>query len=640
MGIKERPDLSVQIPEEQQRQSGPLSQFGAGIPIGTAQMVDTFTNLMLMGARQIPGIGNAAGAVSDPRLNLSPVVRERIERSVAPPQTTGQRMARAAGVGVGETLPTLPLAMLGAPSRAAMAARGGLDLASGVSAEVARERTEAMGFGPKAQFAASLGAGMGPGMFRVLGRRAVQGALPPARASAGRRLAAETLGREVQDRGEAVRMLADEIRTKPFNTRASTAQVLEEVAPGIRTLEKSVARSGAAGRDFAREAFNLRRANKLAAQEAFESGFRAGQPGAATEAWIRASDVMDAKVRAAWKGLRNLEGIPTSRVKESARFIRSEAGEELSRSMPKQQLRIIDKYGDTVDLASLRRLRSAVSQRIRGAVRDPERAQEVFFLEQIKNSIDDTFDDVARIGGNEDIAALRKAIALRAEKGMKFPPKSKANKAMREFDDLGRGFRSILSSRRPVQEVRLLKNAFGDDPEAWAGIQRLMREEVFGEGLEGLNTAGRVRSAARRLSRHSDAFDEVYGPGASKNARRFLDRLAQIQSGVVGTSAEAAVTGSNVERLQAFMQNSGVVADMARGRPAEAALRVIGLVKGNSPKTLAEAERLLAQALVDPQVAKGFLETLPDQAVPIWAERVNRFLSRPTRALAGTGMDQ
>lgn len=561
--------------------------------------------------------------------------------SVQPPGTAGGRLLQAAGAGVTETIPFLPLVGLGGGGIAGAGRRGALDLLAGVSGETSRQGAEEFGLGPVGQTATSLVGALAPAGVASRARQL----LPVVRNRAARQVARDVLGREIPDRAEAMRLLQQEIDAPLFG-RATTDQVLQDMAPGTAGIMKRLARDSFAGADLRREAFELRRLSARAAEEFGASGFGAGPPGAASAMYLDRLRRIKSKVERAYRGVGDLEGIPTHKLKAASAFVRQDAGDELESLLPKRSLRLIEGYGETTNLKNLQRLRRQTGAEARKAMREGN-SERAFFLNKIVDSIEETFDEVAEIGGATEINALRRARTIRAIQAERFDPKDPLNRVLGgEFEDMGKAFNRFLNTeRRPVESLNRLRMTLGGNPDAWGGVQRLMRDRVFGEdfdlltdiGNETLSRSG-AGKALKNLQKLSREFDAVYGTGASENAEQFIRRAHKLSRGVVGKPEEFAVTGSNVAPSSQMNEQAEILADMARGSTLwwrDVAVKAFRLVTGNNPRTLREADALLAQAMVDPKMAKAFLQELSPQQLERWQRRARAFLENPVRTASG-----
>jgi hypothetical protein len=540
---------------------------------------------------------------------------------IPPAESTAGRLAEAAGAGVTESLPFVLSGGVGGLGK-------GLALVSGATGEASTEAARMAGAGPVGQIAASIAGGASP---LVLGKglRAVGRAIGPqvsrkARRQAAEKIAAKALQQRVVDPDEAANILAREAIDE-FGGQATTGQALGQVAPGFRDLEQSVRRVNPL---LDTTVAGLLRKNRERLQRGFEKIFPGGSQEAARKAFSEADELSAKAIKDAYKGVGNFDGIPTDLVAGKAKALIAEAGEELSRSVS-PELRIAADYGSVIEYRKLQNLRSAIGQRIRGAIRDPERAVEVKFLEQLKSSVDETLDVVAGSGGfrAEQVHKLRSAIRLRAERAQQFPKKGVAFKAMTEFEDLGKGFKKILNSPRPADELRNLRTIIGNDPKAWGGVRELMKSEVFGDTFEELASLSGTRKALGQIRKHGAAFDAVFGDGAARRAKSFVERVRVLQSGKLGTSGQAFTTGSNVA-------NPDVLIDVARGDAFGATRKLLQKVLGRKVVD-DEVSKVLGEALAKPEIARGLLTRQSPVELHRWTRRIQLTLGLPVQGLSG-----
>jgi hypothetical protein len=367
----------------------------------------------------------------------------------------------------------------------------------------------------------------------------------------------------------------------------------------------------------------------------------------AVSGFVERAENLRNKVADAYADVGELTGIPTSRIKQAALDVAEDAGIEKKDLLPKRVLNIINKkYGDTVSLKAVNRLRSRIGADMALARRKGNR-EKVRFLAMLMDPIDKTLDDIAVATGTADVLALRRATQLRRAEGVLFDPKNRAAKAFLEMEDSRKAFNVVLNSNRPTEAIGKLRLVFTDTPEAWGGVQRLMRDEILGEGLEALATRGGAKTARKVLARRRKAFEAVYGDGSAKHADQFLGRVEMMHRGVVGSPGQAAQQGSsNLKDMQSpqFLESISVVGNMVRGNPLSAAWNAIRIATGRTPKSLTDLHAFIGRALIDPAFAKSLLESVPPREFPRWAANVQRWVARPVRSAVGTplvaGADQ
>lgn len=590
----------------------------------TAGMADLMTRIaMTIQTGQIP-TEEALNPLTVPAQELS---RRALGPIVPREQLTGAEKLVESGVaGVVSAAPTaiMPGGTIGAIVKRAIG-----EIGRGVTGQIGSDLAEDLGAGPIVQFLAGIGGALAPsavGRGATHARRAV--------ASAGRKTQ-EVFHSAVGKNADEARRLLDAEAAKVGT--APTAAALEDVAPRIQSLERAVLKStGEGGNDLSNAIVRLRKANEVAIDERLASRFPTGPTGPAQDAFFRAREQLVRRVDDAYLAAGDLAGMPTAGVKAQAKAIVAEAvNSGLDNQLPRSALRKIAEFGDATNLNRLRGLRTELGEAATKAQRAGNNTRARYLL-QLKESIDETLETVARESGAPEIGALRRAISTARDKFQLVGAAEKGSKAFGstrlflEDENMRRGFQKyILNSKRPTQEIGRLKLLIGDDPEAWQGLQGLMRDTVFDEDLARLG-----KDAAKTLlKKHRSAFDALYGDGATKAALEFNDRVRQLRSGVTGTRFEAIPAGSSIPGLREIAGNAIVVANITRGDYFGALGNTIALVTRGHVAGADEMNRLLAAALADPRVARGFLEPLGPQQFATWAGRVEQvLLAAPTRS--------
>lgn len=639
MAVRERPDLSLSptggILRPEPRDPRPQAGFGRSVAQGAFKGAGNLEQLVNMG-------GNALmAATGHPFRNSGQPFTDRAQaRTIGPSQPTSgiNRVAESATAGIVETLPTLPLGA-GAATLPRVAGRAGLEMLSGAAGETAAVAADDAGSGGFGQFGASLAAGMLPGGIVGVGRRAARRLPSQARKSAEREAGIwlrETIG--FKQREAAISMLAaeaagvDGIQLPPI-------QLLSDIADVERIGKTLTSMPGEAGADVYRKMVELRKANEVAAARIANELLPGGVADEAVAGFVKKAEQIRDEVSKAYAGVGNLTGIPTARIKLAAKNIAEEAGKEKADLLPKRVLSIIDKaYGDSVDLASLRRLRSRIGNDAARAGRKGSR-EKVRYLAQLTDAIDRTLDEIAIATGTSDVRALQRATSVRRAEGVLFDKRNRAAKAMLEMEDSHKAFDVVLRSNNPTEAIGKLRLIFHDTPEAWGGVQRLMRDKIIGENLENLATSGGAKKARKLLHQNKKAFEAVYGPGSSRSADLFLARVEMMHRGVVGSPGQAAQQGSgNLKDITGpqFREQLSILGNVARNNWLEASFRLLARVNGTTPKSLTDLHTFMGQALVDPAFAKGLLESIPEREFPRWAAKVQRWGARPVRSAVGT----
>jgi hypothetical protein len=535
-----------------------------------------------MGARMIPegAATRGAGAI--------------VPNDVAP-QTPGQSLARAGAGGLGMALPT---AFLGGGGALPTAARGGLELLSGIGGGVAGQEAKNRGASPLMQFIANMAGGFAPGAV----------------AGGARRVG-----------GNVAQRMSD------------TAQ--------------DAAAQRLAGKEYLKAA--PRFADRKAAIDKLGSDLQASFPGGVPDDAVAgaermkvalAKDVDDAYARAG-----NIKGIPTTRLKSTYAGIAAEAGRELATSVPSRIGKLIGHYGDETDLNSLRRLRRRIGKemdRAEGVSKDTEQFR---YLTQIKASIDDTIADVAKSGGYaaQNVNALDNALELARKQGRLFGHSTGGetnyvSQALRNYSgDPTRAVRAAVFNRNPRKSMATLTDMLEGDEAAKRGVGAVLVDEVLGknfdevlengfagEGRHVVN-AGINRLRNRRDPRLREAIDEWYGPGSAKNLETMLGKMrSEVERGKIrGRTTISDPVNSDSMRFFS-------------GRPIEAARRALKLA-GNTDATRTDAETYFRIAIYDEEFRKALTDPIAKHEKTRWAEHVNRVMARPARAgVAATREDE
>lgn len=614
-----------------------------------------------------------------------------VERNIGPvtePESFGERALQAGAAGVVETLPTLPLLAVPGIGQATAAARAGKGLSAAGRAlggavpkaaqraafeataasfgEIARSEAQNAGYGPTGQFILSLAAATVP----IAAARGVAVRIAPqvsrgVRQRQAKRLAAEVLGEEIEDRKEAIVLLAQEA-DKPLFGNASTSQVLNQRFPGVEGIARRVSRSGTAASDLRREVARSRFENAQAAREFAETSVATGgRPGAAVTRFGEALDSIQTKVQRAYIKTGHLE-IPMRKIKAASAATRLDALDITDDLLPSKMMDLLDNAGETMDVQRLNKIRGRLLSMSRKLSKEGAEPQQVRYVDGLVASIDETLDEVAEIGGGEAILALRRANQIRRIEAERFGLTRQIKVAGRrktipntlnrmlggESEDLDKAFRKFLNSDpRTGEALQQAKLTLGDNPEAWKGVGELMNRQVFGPDFDlifdinnpapfrGKEVAGLRRGqlqAFKNLRRFEKEYDVVFGPGAAANARQFLRRTQKLGSGVIGRADEFLLTGSSVGDAGERMKNASVLSSMMRQDRVGAGVAAWKLLTGRLPSSLTQADELLAKALADPATAKVFLEGLDANALLRWQRQADAALGNPLRALGGT----
>lgn len=650
MGIKYRTDLAPRFTQAGVQTSIP-NQMARGVGdagVNFGALID-----MLRNGSSVLSIGGVPPDAPSAEAGAQALSERFLGPDVAP-QGTLQSLARAGTRGVVGAIPTLPLGgagVLGSPARI------GLEMLSGAGGEIAASAAEGAGGGTLAQLAAGLGGSFSvTGVGKALGIAggAVAGAVSQTvKDKRTRRMVAEVLGQHIPDRADALRRIQAELDAPLFG-RASLTQVLPD--PGLQKVERELLKAGGVGNDLRTELFRLRQSNTRAAQALAEQSWAGTAPDRALADYSAKLERWSRKAERAYANKQNLSGIPTQKVKAGAAELLLEAGPVKADYLPNKELSIIGALGETTDLHTLKQLRSRLGNEIRMLARKADANPETErFLNQLVDSVQGTIDEVAEAGGAEAFEAinkLRNADRIWRVGQERFGQKSTQmlNRILGgEFENMAAKFSNFLRSSNPARDLDVAKLTLSGNEEAWGGVQRLMADEVFGEGFEtlrgragaldeGIDTLLSPSGAAAafgKLRKNSRAFDVVFGEGAADNATEFLRRANQLGRGISGTPGEMRAAGSSLRDMAEGTVN--FVGDVASGNWVAAGMKAYYAATRRSPKSMAEVNKLLAAALVDPSVARPFLESLPAEAVPRWREIANAQIARPAIRV-GLGM--
>jgi hypothetical protein len=596
------------------------------------------------------------------------------------PQSGGGKLLQAAGAGITESLPFAAVGPELAAARAGsglarLASRLGVEAVTGAGAEVSRQGVENLGGGPRTQAGASLVGGITGrsllGLTGIVGRGAARMASAGIRERAARELAQESFREEVPEALKAAsRKALQEEMTTPLFGRATTEQVLAEVSPGLKF-------SGEVDPALRAEIFQQNKANAEAARDFGSRMLPGGNPTAAVLEYESRLDKIAAKTHTAYAKVGNIEGMPIEPLDEAARTIRLEAGKQLN-WLPKDQLDIIDKFQREVGFVSaeigsgpiivreasfkdLQNLRSDLFEAGQKAAKSGE-FRKAKFINTLTDAVEKVFDDVAEAGGSREVNALRKARAVvrataapknakdefkrlgdATRPGFKF---REQHPLWKVFDgnlgddaDMAADYGKFLRGRNVAVTLGRLKRSLGGNPDAWAGVQQLTRNEIFGENFEKIFDVGGdlsksgAESVLQTIAKKRSVIDTAWGPGTADNATAFVRRARQLATGST-TEIEkfSKLSVPDPHGLQAV----GNVAEIGTKNMARAALRAFTTAFGRLPSTREEANQFLMKAIADPQLAEGFLRPLKPYEMVTWKRRAALAMGRElARSSAG-----
>jgi len=447
--------------------------------------------------------------------------REVFERLMGPYlMETDNPLEAAVQGGVRGAVNTIPTLGYGAVSPALSIVSGALGGgASEAATSLGAHPALAAGIGVATSMAAS---GAGSGIRNAVRGRRVPFSGSRSREAAELAAAADlrgAIGGDAVD--DAVGLLRAEDALGPsMPGHARTAQVLADRAPGMVGFEAAQARRYPAlqASAAARLAENRRAVN--VAEDALSSG----SVDDLVPAWKQARDASQNAVRDAYAAVdpSTVGPVSAGRLKSAAAAITVDAGEELSHKLP-SELRVIERYGDEIDFWQLQRVRTSLSDTIRGLSRDPGKATDLRYAKILKSAVDETIDDLAQ-SGNAAAPALREAISARASHGRLFDQTHPAVRALEKDERAGAVVATIASggTKRPTEEARRVLAAVGEGSQAHEGMKRLWLDRALGgktlwEASPDKATQFLEKNAERcriaRDSRRRDARDDATPAG-------------------------------------------------------------------------------------------------------------------------------
>lgn len=698
----------LRIPEELRKKTGTVGEREGKItylaPVGAPAPVPSQTTprqffeqgALVEGPANLAGLADLAINTIDPQRrgiaggpplkapsDFGGAVREAMAarlgaargRPIEPPQTGVEKLSQAAGAGIVETL---PLSLLGGG-----ATRPGLvaaDLASGATGEMGRQMAEAGGAETAGQILFSLAGGLGPRTVLSASHRVARSAarlIPGMNVRAAENLAHQAFWADLNaadktQRARALYLLDQEIN-KPFGWR-TTEQILGDEFPVVSGRMAGAAKSGGVsgstklrGQNFPvdmsvpayrKRIEDLREYNARATLDFGNQAFPVGHSTAATQRWQSELAQIRAQVKAAYDGIGDIQGLSTDKLDAAALWVTGHAGAEKANLLPKRQLRMIESYHPVdpdgnplppeVSFKQLQRLQSSIKNDIRIARRSGDR-ERAFYLTKLSDGVEATFADVAAAGGSSEVNALRRARDLRHMEGQLFNPKDPLNKVLGgESEDIGAAFTAYMNTApRPATDLKRLEATIGQDPQAWAGVKRLVRDHVFGDNFSVMfgtepGSTELVRSGTnaviKNITKYREVIDTVYGPGSADNAMDFARRARDLAT---GESAKIQRFGAVRLDEPSDAAQAGTVAEIATWNPVRAGIRAAALAYGRLPDTQEEANMILGLAAFNPEIAKGFLERLPAREAMAWKTKVTRALAlEGVRGAAGTEMGE
>jgi hypothetical protein len=544
-------------------------------------------------------------------------------------EITTERVVRSATTGI-------PMSLTGAS-----AVPAALGAVGSITGPLASEVVRRGGGGRVAQTVAGAVGGMGPGIAGGAMGAAMRGRSVPlagARSREAAELAAAAdlrgaVGASAVER--ATQRLREEVRAgASIPGHARTAQVLMDDAPGVVGLEAAVARRFP---DIQSRAAARLDENQAAVNLAEDMMAGAG-PDALVSGWRDARDIARAGVREAYERVdpSSVATVSAGRIKDAAQQIVEEAGEELASKLP-SEVNLIARYGDEIDFSSLQRLRTSLSDTVRGLSRDPGKATDLRFAQRLRASVDQTLDDLAQ-SGQGAAPALREAITRRAEFGRLFDQRHPAVRALEQNERATAVVDTIASggTKRPVEEARRVIEAVGRDTQAHEGLKRMWLDRALGG--QSLWDA-RSESSIQFLRKNAAASSVILGQEGHAAALRLIERVRNLRFGRVGTRGMALGTGSSIPESGELADSAGsALLALLRGRPGQAASVAAGkaydwLVRSTTPQMRSE---ILADALMDPQQAMNLLESARPERLEAFLASARSHVARQAARQAAT----
>jgi len=602
-----------------------------GLAQGVADAAGTFAGSPV-GLAGVPYRVGAAIASGDARALSSTAKARQIFESLMEPylqkpgtenERTMQTVMRSAVMGV-------PAGVVG----------GGLLGATGaITGPLAGEAARRMGASQLGQIAANVAGGAAPGIVASGvarlpgGSRVARGVSDQFRRETAERAVAQTLRRSVDDADTAVSVLDAEARGLAGPGRPSTAQALMDDAPGVLSLEASTAR------DLPGLNARLAQQRSASAQEIAAEASRSfpGQPGVVQESFGRLRDASRAAYKAAYDAIDDaaVGPVPLARVKAAAQASVEGAGRYGQRGVPALARKVLND-ADDVSFAELQKLRAAINDRlktvspaVKSGAGTASAAEEANLL-RMKGAVDETFRGLEDAGGAA-AAQLSRANRQYAQYQETYGRAHKTIRNLMDREDPGDVVKRLVGSgtARPSDEARRLVRALSDDPDALEGMRRIWVQEAF--GVDDLSNASGAR-AVKFLEQHERPSRILLGDDGYETARALADRVRKSTYGRTGTPGFSQGTGSANAPLSDHLE-SGAEALAAVVNPTGAAWNAVTRwMKDNA--TAEVQKQLLADALVDPKIARDMLRKVTPSNFREWTQRMDQHL-RTSAARAG-----
>lgn len=444
---------------------------------------------------------------------------------------------------------------------------------------------------------------------------------------------------------EAASRLDDVLEAFPeARTRPTTSQALDEL--GGETMESATMGLSRGDRTFSR---NLA-GQKLSAVRAVDDDLAALRPSGdlptAQAAYEATVDAAIQSERAAWNAVPMdlMPQVPTRGLKRAAEEIRAGVGVAGAKNLPDELATVLE-YGDNVPFSELQSLRSellAVERAGRSPMASAKATRQSAHAARLRQHVDDLIDDVAEnsqitgqplkpgtastVQRQEGVAALRDAQRITRENRELFDPRSPVVRAFenpKEAKDIANGL-----IRGGPRDARRAMTMFRQNQAAQDSVRRIVMDELIGPDIL---TEGAAKSAMKRLREKRETAVALFGAEHVQNVERLLRKARTVRSGRAGTRAGGLGTGSGTlsasqqmvkESAQELIGQRGMtLADMAAWIPKKVA---------STYRDLADADfqRVMAAAVIDPELARDLLRIPGPAALPKWATRMRGHLAR------------
>jgi hypothetical protein len=189
--------------------------------------------------------------------------------------------------------------------------------------------------------------------------------------------------------------------------------------------------------------------------------------------------------------------------------------------------------------------------------------------------------------------------------------------------------RSALTSKNPAADMRELGRLVSGDPDAKAGLQRAVADHLVQKFASGDAVSAGKAGGFDAFLKQNLALSEVFSGDQIKALSNIADDLARsaqklpagrtsAPKGETASSLGEIVTGAGIGGLVGSLPGAGVGATIASighvlGKPVVAAMRRAGVEN---------VDRLLTEALLNPDMAKTLLMNASPRNKPLIAQRL------------------